>query len=99
MSLLEDESEMLKCEKVVNESWSIVRAHQEELEVIIERGQAINKREKSILIIAAGVALQQLTLDNAKDDYYFSDHNKVPCGRKYKSCEECDLEECDLSDR
>ena len=67
-----DDIHRLRCEKIVNESWSKARELYDELENIIHKGKYENEREYTILMIAANAALQQMTLDNVDDEVYFA---------------------------
>lgn len=67
-----EEDVRLKCEKIVNESWSDAQKFYNEIKNIINKDGPKNKKENIILIIAANAALQQMTLDKAEDEIYFS---------------------------
>lgn len=67
-----DDIHRLRCEKIVNESWSKARDFYYDIEYIIHKGKSENERENAILMIAANAALQQMTLDNVDDEIYFT---------------------------
>ena len=60
----------LLCEKLVNESWGGIAVCYDDLEKIFEQGGPHNDKEQAIILLAACVALQKLTLDHAVDQEF-----------------------------
>lgn len=82
---------MLRCEMVVNETWSKLDSYYDELKEIMDKGGPESDREQSIVLIAAEVALQNLTLTKAQDEHFFNTQAVIPpCGEE-KNCYECEL--------
>ena len=67
-----EEMNRLKCEKIVNESWSEAYKLYDEIKDIVHRGGVKEEKDNIILMIAANAALQQMTLDKAEDEIHFS---------------------------
>lgn len=67
MSITKEEISRLKCEKLLNESWSQTDNFYNELRIIVMRGYPESDREEAVLMIAGTTALQKLTLDNADE--------------------------------
>lgn len=68
-----DEVKRLRCEKVVNETWSKANKYLKELKVITLRGKINNKREEAILLVAANAAVQKMIMDNTEEPELFGD--------------------------
>lgn len=89
---------LIRCERIVNESWGQVGKYYGELEKIIEQGGPQNDFEESIVLMAANATLQQLTLEAAEDIKIFEQDPEdsifglVPSGKDNKCCDDCDLE-------
>ena len=93
-----EELYMIRCEKVVNETWSKLDNYYDELKEILDSGGPKNEREQAIVLLAAETALHNLTLTNAQDEYYFNPPIALPpCGDESKECCNCELvENCDF---
>lgn len=61
----------LKCEKIVNEIWSDVNTHFDELDRILKRGFIRDEGDEAILMIAAHAALAKITMDQADEKVLF----------------------------
>lgn len=66
-----EEVNRLKCERLVNLSWSKARLHYDDLKEIIAQGGPSNEEEYVIMMVAAFAALQKMTLDKADVKLYF----------------------------
>lgn len=71
-----DGVDLLRCERIVNESWSKAGVYFDEIKKIMEKGEneKNNKREREIIKIFARIAYQKIILDKATDkqcDIYF----------------------------
>ncbi len=87
---IKEERYRIKCEKVVNESWSVVEEHKDEIKEILEKGGPETDRELSILKIAAEAFLMKISLSRAEDIALFGVNLEIPCGKKISSCDDCD---------
>lgn len=61
----------MRCEKVVNESWSRASLHFDEIKKVVEKGKVSTEDDEILLLIAAGAFLQKMTLDRAIDQTCF----------------------------
>jgi len=83
-------------ERVINETWSKAEQYKEEIELILERGTVESDRDISLLLIAANAFIQKVTLSDADNhEMGLEEFSLVPCGKEYKSCDSCGLEDCD----
>jgi hypothetical protein len=67
----EEDLILLRCDKIVNETWSKAAVYYEEIKFIMEKGGPSNEAEEAIMMIAANATLQKMTLDKAKDELLF----------------------------
>ena len=67
-----DGVDLLRCEKVVNESWSKAGVYFDEIKEIMEKEEEEedNEREREIIKIFARIAYQKMILDKAVDEKY-----------------------------
>lgn len=67
-----DGVDLLRCEKVVNESWSKVRVYFDEIKKIMEKEEKEedNEREREVIKMFARIAYQKMSLDKAVDEKY-----------------------------
>ncbi len=67
-----DGIDLLRCERIVNESWSKVWMYYDEIKEIMGKGEneENNEREKEIIKVFARIAYQKMTLDKAIDKEY-----------------------------
>lgn len=87
-----EELYMIRCEHLVNETWSKLDDYYDELKAIMDKGGPENDREQSIVLIAADTALQNLTLTKAQDEHFFNTQVALPpCGKEERDCYECEL--------
>ncbi len=62
---------LLRCEKVVNESWSKARMYFDEIKEIMEKEEEEeDEREREIIKMFARIAYQKMILDKAVDEKY-----------------------------
>lgn len=61
----------MRCEKIVNESWSRASLHFDEIKKIVETGEVSTEEDKSLLLVAAGAFVQKMTLEQAIDQTCF----------------------------
>lgn len=66
-----EEVSRLKCEKLVNESWSKAWKYLDEIKEILDKGEIQNDHEEAILMIAAHAALSQMTMNKAEQETVF----------------------------
>ena len=66
--LFEGELGRLMCERILNESWSKVREHREEIEFILEKGKIEGERERALIFAAANAFMQTITLEEIENE-------------------------------
>ena len=67
----EEDLILLRCDKIVNETWSKAAVYYDDIKFIMDKGVPSNKAEEAIMMIAANATLQKMTLDKAKDELLF----------------------------
>lgn len=90
-----DDMFLIRCEKIVNETWSKAAIHYDDIKRIVEIGEINDKKDKIILMIAANATLQKMTLDKAMDKQYFDFAEEMsPCGNNPKHKCPCNRKIC-----
>ena len=62
----------LRCEKLLNEAWSMTSLLYDDIKRIVEQEGCKDKDDETILLIAANVVLQKLTVDLERDKKLFN---------------------------
>jgi hypothetical protein len=96
------ELQRLLCERILNESWSVVSEHKEEIRVILERGTVESDSDLSLLFAAAEAFIQRTTMIDAENQVFEEAYlmeadcscEKSPCGRNLKSKCPCNRKIC-----
>jgi len=85
---------LMRCEKIVNETWSKTSLYYDTLKDIIEKGGPSTDQELTILMIAANATLQKMTLDKALDEQFLLGEEMSLCGKNPKNQCPCSREVC-----
>jgi hypothetical protein len=90
-----DDRYKLLCEKVLNESWSAIEQHTEDIQIALEKKE-LDEKDIILIKLAARAFLQKAMMEKAESVALFGvDLYKLsPCGEK--SQEDCPCEEEDL---
>ncbi len=90
----ERDVQRLRCEKLVNESWSKAEEYKDEIQKVLNKGNPTSEEDISLLIIGAAAFMQKVMLNGVENEELFG-LSSVPCGRDHNSCDDCDLVKCD----
>ncbi len=58
----------LRCEKLVNESWSIAERHKEKIQAVLNKNNPTSPNDISLLVIAAAAFMQKVMLDDVENE-------------------------------